>query len=108
MWDNLGRVTDLGATPEVEKFTLRRLDPIDAYLECDGMRIPGVPVFDAPATGVNGVTGTVAPIEAEPDIARSSCRRAASIPRPTKGYVAAPGTAASLLSAKAQSRALGC
>ena len=69
MWDNLGRVTDLGATPEVEKFTLRRLDPIDAYLECDGMRIPGVPVFDAPATGVNGVTGTVAPIEAEPDIA---------------------------------------
>ena len=60
---------DLGATPEVEKFTLRRLDPIDAYLECDGMRIPGVPVFDAPATGVNGVTGTVAPIEAEPDIA---------------------------------------
>jgi hypothetical protein len=59
----------IGAAPEVEKFALDRLDPIDAYLECDGLRIPGVPVFDAPATGVDGVTGTLAPMEAEPGIA---------------------------------------
>ena len=38
----------IGAAPEVEKFALDRLDPIDVYLECDGLRIPGVPVFAAP------------------------------------------------------------
>src|SRR5262249_33826987 len=55
----------LGVTPMVEKFALDRLDPIDAYLECDGVRIPGVPVFDAPATGADGVAATLGPIEAE-------------------------------------------
>jgi hypothetical protein len=49
--------TGLGATPEVEKFALDRLDPIDAFLEYEGVRIPGVPVFDAPPTGVDGVMG---------------------------------------------------
>jgi hypothetical protein len=60
---------DLGVTPALEKFTLDRLDPTDAYLECDGVRIPGVPVFDALATDAHGVTGTLAPIEAEQGIA---------------------------------------
>jgi hypothetical protein len=59
----------LGAAPAVEKFTLDRLDPIDSYLEFDGTRIPGIPVFDAPATGDDGVMGTLRPIEAEPGIA---------------------------------------
>jgi hypothetical protein len=59
----------LGAAPEVETFALDRLDPIDAYVEFDGTRIPGIPVFDAPATGADGVVGTLGPIEAEPGIA---------------------------------------
>jgi hypothetical protein len=58
-----------GAAPAVERFALDRLDPIDAYLEFDGARIPGVPVFDAPATGGDGVTGTLGPIEAQTSIA---------------------------------------
>ena len=48
----------LGALPTQEKFQLDRLDPGDTYLEVDGARIQGVPVFDAPATsGVTGVLG---------------------------------------------------
>ena len=59
----------LGAAPEVETFALDRLDPVDVYVEFDGTRIPGIPVFDAPATGADGVVGTLGPIEAEPGIA---------------------------------------
>jgi hypothetical protein len=48
----------LGApTPAIEEFALDRLDPIAAFLEVRGARIDAVPVFDAPATGGEGVTG---------------------------------------------------
>jgi hypothetical protein len=59
----------LGAAPAVEKFALDRLDPVDTYLEFDGARIPGVPVFDAPATGSDGVAGILGPAGAETSIA---------------------------------------
>jgi hypothetical protein len=49
----------LGVEVASEVFTLDRLDPVACYLELDGERIPGVPVFDAPATGAEGVTGTL-------------------------------------------------
>jgi hypothetical protein len=64
-----GEAVGLGAMPKVETFALDRLDPIDAYLEFDGTHIPGIPVFDAPATGADGVVGTLGPIEVEPGIA---------------------------------------
>jgi hypothetical protein len=47
----------LGATVEVELFAIERLDPVAAFLEIGGERIEGVPVFDAPATGADGVAG---------------------------------------------------
>jgi hypothetical protein len=59
----------LGATPAVEKFALDRLDPTEAYLEFDDTRVPGVPVFDAPATGDGGVAGVLGPVSAETSIA---------------------------------------
>src|SRR6516225_10135596 len=59
----------LGAAPAVEKFVLDRLDPIEAYLEFDGVRIPGVPVFDAPSTESDGVAGILGPVGAETSIA---------------------------------------
>jgi hypothetical protein len=59
----------IGAAPEVEKFALDRLDPIDVYLECDGLRIPGVPVFDAPSTDRDGIAGELGPVGAETSIA---------------------------------------
>jgi hypothetical protein len=49
----------LGAEVSTEVFELERLDPVACYLELDGERIPAVPAFDAPATGVNGVIGTL-------------------------------------------------
>jgi len=49
----------LGVEVASEVFTLDRLDPVACYLELDGDRISGVPVFDAPATGADGVTGTL-------------------------------------------------
>ena len=59
----------LGAAPEVETFALDRLDPMDAYAEFGSTRIPGIPVFDAPPTGADGVAGTLGPIDEEPGIA---------------------------------------
>ena len=38
---------------------LERLDPGDAYLEFAGARIPGLPLFDAPATAADGISGTL-------------------------------------------------
>jgi hypothetical protein len=60
---------DLGATPAIEEFALDRLDPIVAYLEFDGRRVPGVPIFDAPATGPDGVSGILGRVGEETSIA---------------------------------------
>ncbi len=49
----------LGVEVGTEVFELDRLDPVACYLELDGGRISAVPVFDAPATGADGVTGTL-------------------------------------------------
>jgi hypothetical protein len=45
----------LGAEVRVEEFSFKRLDPIEAYLDIGGERIPGVPVFDALPTGADGI-----------------------------------------------------
>jgi hypothetical protein len=47
----------LGAGVEIEEFSLDRLDPVACHLEIDGRQIAGVPVFDAPATGEEGISG---------------------------------------------------
>ena len=52
----------LGAAPAAEDFALDRLDPVATYLECDGERIPGVPVFDSPGTSAEGIAGILEPI----------------------------------------------
>jgi hypothetical protein len=49
----------LGVEVAAEVFALNRLDPVACYLELDGERISGVPAFDAPASGADGVTGTL-------------------------------------------------
>ena len=54
-----GEVARLGAAPTVEAYALDRLDPAASYLEIGGERIPGVPVFDAPATSAGGLAGTL-------------------------------------------------
>jgi hypothetical protein len=61
--------TSLGAAPAIEEFALDRLEPIDVYLEFDGRRVPGVPVFDAPATGPEGVSGILGRVGEQTPIA---------------------------------------
>jgi hypothetical protein len=58
----LREAAGLGAAPATEGFALDRLDPISAYFECDGERMPGVPVFDSPGTSADGITGILTPI----------------------------------------------
>jgi hypothetical protein len=41
----------------IEEFAVDRLDPVTAFLEVSGERIAAVPVFDAPATDAEGVSG---------------------------------------------------
>ena len=59
----------LGATPTTEEFALDRLDPLAVRLEIAGQTIPGVPVFDAPATDLDGVAGRLGPIGSDAPIA---------------------------------------
>ena len=47
----------LGAEVSVEEFAFDRLDPELVHLDIGASRIPGVPVFDAPATGLDGIEG---------------------------------------------------
>jgi len=47
----------LGAAVAIEEFDLDRLDPAEVYLGIAGTRIAGVPVFDAPATDIDGIAG---------------------------------------------------
>jgi hypothetical protein len=47
----------LGTEAAIEEFALDRLDPERVSLELGGERIAGVPVFDAPATGSDGIEG---------------------------------------------------
>ncbi len=49
----------LGVEVGTEAFELDRMDPVACYLELDGEHISAVPAFDAPATGADGVTGTL-------------------------------------------------
>jgi hypothetical protein len=49
--------TALGADVSLEEFGFDRLDPVSAHVDVDGERIAGVPVFDAPSTGSEGVEG---------------------------------------------------
>jgi hypothetical protein len=58
----------LGAPVTIETFPLSRIDPIAAYLDIDGTRLAGVPVFDAPPTDALGVTGNLGPIGSDAGI----------------------------------------
>jgi hypothetical protein len=58
-----------GAAVAIEEFALDRIDPVAAYLEVDGTRFDGVPVFDAPATDADGITGLLGPVGGEAAIA---------------------------------------
>ncbi|HME24723.1 MAG TPA: hypothetical protein VKI44_25905 [Acetobacteraceae bacterium] len=57
----VGEAVALGATVAGEPFALDRIDPDQCCLELDGSRIGAAPVFDAPPTGPDGISGTLGP-----------------------------------------------
>ena len=59
----------LGADAAVEEFALERLDPVAAFLEFGGERLPAIPAFDAPATTGDGIEGRLGPVESDAEIA---------------------------------------
>jgi hypothetical protein len=59
----------LGAMVEEERFGFNRLDPVACYLEINGERIAGVPVFDAPPTDAMGIAGRMAAVGSVAEIA---------------------------------------
>src|SRR5438067_10866914 len=59
----------LGAEVTIEEFALDRLDPLDCFLELGGRKVAAAPVFDAPATDAEGVTGRLGAIGDEAEIA---------------------------------------
>ena len=60
-------VQAIGLEPVIHEFPFDRLDPGPTFLEINGARIDGIPVFDAPST--DGVTGVLGPIGGGPSIA---------------------------------------
>lgn len=66
----------LGFEPQIEEFLLDRLDPVSALVEIGAEPIEGVPLFDAPATGPEGIAGTLGPAggDAELGVAELSPR----------------------------------
>jgi hypothetical protein len=56
----------LGATVSLEAFKLNRVDPVSCWIESAGTHIEGVPVFDSPPTGPDGVNGPIALVHLSP------------------------------------------
>lgn len=50
-------VQKLGGKPQLESFAHNRIDPVQCFVECDGKRIVGLPLFDASFTSATGVRG---------------------------------------------------
>ena len=71
-----GEAAALGATVAIETFSLHRVDPIACWIECGGGRIDGVPVFDSPPTGPDGINGPLAVVPLSPWVVYTSEYRA--------------------------------
>jgi hypothetical protein len=57
-----GRVAECGLDPVLEPFDLNRVDSELAYVEIEGRRVAGVPLFDGGFTGHDGVYGSIGPV----------------------------------------------
>lgn len=62
------RVSQLGARPVFEPFTLDRIDLGSCYVEIDGRREEGTPTFDGPLTEADGVVGRLGPLGSDAPI----------------------------------------
>jgi hypothetical protein len=58
----------LGAHVTIEEFALDRLDPVECFVEFGVRQIAAVPVFDAPPTEEQGISGRLGPIGSDAEI----------------------------------------
>ena len=65
----LGRARATGAAASLEPFELSRVDTAAAFIQIQGQRIAGLPMFDGPFTGGDGVRGRIGPIDGDQPIA---------------------------------------
>ena len=65
----LSRARATGAVASLEPFELSRVDTAVAFVQIDGHRIDGLPMFDAAFTGAGGVSGRIGPIGSDQPIA---------------------------------------
>ena len=52
-------VRSRGLEVSLEPFELARIDPLEAFLEIDGERVDGLPIFDGGTTDADGISGTL-------------------------------------------------
>ena len=64
----LARAQATGASASLEPFDLSRVDTAAAFVQIDGRRIAGLPMFDGAFTGAGGVSGRIGPIDGEQPI----------------------------------------
>lgn len=56
------RVREAGPEPTLEPFALRRVDPLPSFVESEGRRVDGLPLFDGGLTDERGVAGRIGPL----------------------------------------------
>jgi hypothetical protein len=60
-----GEVRQIGVAPDLEAFSLNRVDPVEASLVVDGVVIEGLPLFDGAFTDSAGVEGTLGNLDSD-------------------------------------------
>ena len=65
----LARARATGASASLEPFDLSRVDTAAAFVQIQGQRIDGLPMFDGAFTGASGVSGRIGPIDGDQPIA---------------------------------------
>jgi hypothetical protein len=63
-----GLVRECGLEAMLEPFSLSRLDPQQVFIEVEGRRVEGLPLFDGGLTGPDGVRGCLGPLGSEGEI----------------------------------------
>ena len=56
------QVRECGLEPTLEPFAVSRIDPQSCYLEVDGERVVGLPLFDGTFTHPEGIRGSLGPL----------------------------------------------
>ena len=62
------QVRECGLNPTLEPYSLSRVDPQLSYIDIDGRRVSGLPMFDGGFTGPEGIDGSVGPLGSEAQI----------------------------------------